>query len=334
MDYSSFITRLQIYLESLKAHEAKEFMQAIGRIDKAVQEALMNDELTETSAKKLALILGALGDEIADELKTVTEAFYASSLLIADYAQKSEAKFLAQALNITPNLADFKSAKIANTPMNGFGGANVKAVLSAFADKEQQRIINAIKLARHQGKTNHQIKQIIIGTKAKRYQDGLTFTTKRHAKAVVHTTVQHLASEARADLAAQLGIDEIKVVATLDGRTSRVCRSLDGRILPISHKPPYHVNCRTSYILWNGKDPKFRASMNGKVENQTYYEWLATQDSAFQDSVLGKTQGQLFRNGGLTPAKFAQLQLDKNFRPLTLAQIKQLEPVAFDRAFK
>ncbi|OOR92093.1 hypothetical protein B0181_02095 [Moraxella caviae] len=62
--------------------------------------------------------------------------------------------------------------------------------------------------------------------------------------------------------------------------------------------------------------------------------WLATQDSAFQDRVLGKTQAELFRNGGLTPKDFANLQLDKNFRPLTLAEIKKIEPLGFDKAFK
>jgi hypothetical protein len=34
----------------------------------------------------------------------------------------------------------------------------------------------------------------------------------------------------------------------------------------------------------------------------------------------------------LTAERFASLQLDKNFKPLTLDQMKGLEPLAFERA--
>lgn len=43
-------------------------------------------------------------------------------------------------------------------------------------------------------------------------------------------------------------------------------------------------------------------------------------------------RGKLFRDGGLTPERFAAFQLDKNFKPLTLDQLKELEPVAFSKA--
>ena len=63
-----------------------------------------------------------------------------------------------------------------------------------------------------------------------------------------------------------------------------------------------------------------------------YYEWLATQPASFQDHALGPVRGKLFRDGGLTPEKFAKLQLDKSFKPLTLAQLKEAEPDMFTRA--
>jgi len=47
---------------------------------------------------------------------------------------------------------------------------------------------------------------------------------------------------------------------------------------------------------------------------------------------LGPVRGKLFRDGGLTAERFAALQLDKNFKPLALDQLKELEPLAFERA--
>ena len=57
-----------------------------------------------------------------------------------------------------------------------------------------------------------------------------------------------------------------------------------------------------------------------------------TLGSKFQDEILGKKKGKLLRNGGLTIKRFTELQLDKKFRPLTLDAMKQLEPLAFEKA--
>ncbi|MPW47639.1 phage head morphogenesis protein, partial [Moraxella catarrhalis] len=53
-----------------------------------------------------------------------------------------------------------------------------------------------------------------------------------------------------------------------------------------------------------------------------YYEWLKNQPAQYQDEVLGKTRAKLFRDGGMTVERFRALQLDKNFTPLTLDEIK------------
>ena len=49
--------------------------------------------------------------------------------------------------------------------------------------------------------------------------------------------------------------------------------------------------------------------------------------------ALGVKRAELFRSGAITQAKFKSLQLDKNFTPLTLEQMRELEPKAFERAF-
>jgi len=63
-----------------------------------------------------------------------------------------------------------------------------------------------------------------------------------------------------------------------------------------------------------------------------YYHWLQQQPASFQDEAIGPMRAKLFREGGLSVERFAELQLDRNFAPLTLAQMKTLEPLAFQRA--
>jgi len=53
---------------------------------------------------------------------------------------------------------------------------------------------------------------------------------------------------------------------------------------------------------------------------------------AFIETAIGPTRARLLMNGGLSAERFAALQLDKNFQPLTLDEMKDLEPLAFQRA--
>ncbi len=64
----------------------------------------------------------------------------------------------------------------------------------------------------------------------------------------------------------------------------------------------------------------------------TYYSWLKTQPASFQDDILGPTKGKLFRNGGLDSTQFAKLELNKNYKPRTIEQMKIEAPEAFKKA--
>ena len=129
--------------------------------------------------------------------------------------------------------------------------------------------------------------------------------------------------------------------ATLDHRTCVRCQSLDGKRWALSEGPtePLHPRCRcvrvpvlTDEFAWLTKGEK-RASVDGPVSGRlSYYQWLKRQDAAFQDAALGPTRGKLLREGGLSAERFAALQLDRKFEPLTLAEMKELEPKAFKRA--
>lgn len=60
----------------------------------------------------------------------------------------------------------------------------------------------------------------------------------------------------------------------------------------------------------------------------TYAQWLRRQPRAFQDDVLGKTKGRLFRQGRLGMDKF----VDRRGSELTLGELASQHPEAFTRA--
>lgn len=137
-------------------------------------------------------------------------------------------------------------------------------------------------------------------------------------------------------------------------------------LVPKTITPPAHFNCRSTMIAYingvglvgnrpyvidtrtpNKRNIDFRriAKEQGKTvaevrkawieknigrtpNKTTYQEFLNRQSAAFQDEVLGKTRGQLFRNGGLTVDNF----VDREGNELTLKQLAATNPEAFRKA--
>lgn len=78
--------------------------------------------------------------------------------------------------------------------------------------------------------------------------------SKNRGRTLARTEVNYICNQA--DLAAYkaVGIEEYEYLATLDARTSEICRSLDGNVYKVSQAqvgvnfPPMHPNCRSTTI--------------------------------------------------------------------------------------
>ena len=326
-----------INLERLKVKLANDFNITIKDILAFLQRVVFNKEIGDLSQKEVNIVI----KKTDSELKTLFGAFITNlksnwrGLFNHRYELENPKLDNSKNIKALQKYADEVFAKPLR--LEGKMGVTLDELLNMFNDEERKKIISAIRLAHHEGLPNAKLIQMIRGSRARNYQDGILSTTTRNAQTIARTGTAIMASEAKqAFINENLDIIKgIRVNATLDRRTSHICRYLDHHFFSIERAvyPPYHFNCRSSFeIVYDGYTaPKQRASEHGVVENQTYYEWLKNQPAQYQDEVLGKTRGKLFRDGGLTVERFRALQLDKNFTPLTLDEMKQLEPKAFER---
>lgn len=323
-----------INLERLKAKLVNDFNITIKDILAFLQKAVFNKEIGDLSQKEVNIVI----KKTDSQLKTLFGAFITN--LKTDWWGLFNHRYEVDSPKNIKALQKYAD-EVFKKPLqlDGKMGVTLDELLDAFNDEERKKIINAIRLAHHEGLSNAKLIQMIRGSRARNYQDGILATTTRHAKTIAHTGTAIVANQAKQAVIADNAdiIKGIKILATLDLRTSGICRHLDGEIMPIDKAvyPPYHYNCRSSFeIVYDGYTaPKQRASEHGVVENQSYYEWLKNQPAQYQDEVLGKTRAKLFRDGGMTVERFRALQLDKHFTPLTLEQMRALEPKAFEKAF-
>ncbi len=192
---------------------------------------------------------------------------------------------------------------------------------------DQRRIRHAVQNGYLEGLTTPQIGRSV--------QDVMD-TTRRHAQTIARTATNHVANAARKAVG-QANADIIKgvrYVATLDSRTSAVCRGLDGKVFPIDSgpRPPQHMNCRSTitYILKGiPGNTGTRSSFRGQVPAElTYNDWLRKQPKSFVIEVLGKKKADLYLKGRLSLDRFT----DKSGQEYTLADLRRREPEAFKRA--
>ena len=133
--------------------------------------------------------------------------------------------------------------------------------------------------------------------------------SKSQAGTLVMTEAAAASSAARKQVFEDLDVERYEIVATLDLRTSEICRDMDGKVFKMSEyrpgetAPPFHPRCRTTTVPWfedfqgNGK----RAASNpetGKTEyvpeNMTYKEWYRTyvEGSPSAELAMKKTKNE------------------------------------------
>lgn len=166
----------------------------------------------------------------------------------------------------------------------------------------------------------------------------VTSVANHQVMALVRTSLNQVANEASQQVyeANQDVTKRYRYVATLDGKTSPICRALDGQEFEYGKgpKPPQHFNCRSTtvpVIDYEGlgvmpPPPSKRRSRDGLVPaNQTYGQWLHNQSKETKADILGPEKvpyfNRLARKYGPTDAirKF----VSQDGSELTLDQLKR-----------
>ncbi|WP_417764689.1 phage minor head protein [Shewanella chilikensis] len=334
-----------VYVNRLASEEVNKLNQFWGSYYRLLQNAL-GDYDSDMTRRQFNALIKTIDTTITESMEEWQHQLMLDLDEFAEYESDFQARMIGAFTDAdiaVPAPAQVISAAI-ETPISlGQAGAiSLNPWLADISNKQKQRIENEIKLGYANGRTNADMVRAIVGTKSNKFTDGIADIDRRSAVTLVRTATNHYASTARKKVYEQnkrVVIGHVWV-STLDKRTSDICIGLDGKELYYDkgevRYPPAHPGCRssTSPIVKGRKpipDNSQRASKGGELKDGklitdpkpvssklTYLEWLKTQPAQFQDAVLGKTKGKIFRNSGVSVDKFSSMLVDRVGKPLTI----------------
>lgn len=341
--------RHAVYLQRYSAGTSRKMLNLLRAAEVDLRNRLLDDlEGLESSftQKRLAAVLRNVRAMRRDLYETMGETLASDLAELADYEVGYQLSLLD---DVTPLAVTFTAPSAATVRAAAlsqpFRGRLLKDWANKLRDDDLVRVKQEIRLGVVEGDSIPNIVRRIRGTRALGYTDGVLEISRREATAVARTAVNHTVTAAK-NTVVKANEDVIKGVqwlATLDGRTSAVCRARDNVVYPTDSgpRPPAHINCRSTitYVLKSWEelgidrqeiDAGTRASMDGEVpEDLSYGDWLKRQNRGFIDDVLGKSKAKLFIDGELPIDRF----IDRRGTELTLAQLQQRDPGAWQKAF-
>lgn len=327
----------QIYVQRYAGGQVKDLVKYLDDAEAEILRQLKTVKSLEQSRalnRKLNRIVQLQQEALAKFGADLTERTIEFAEYEADFAVRTmnTAAAAGVALPASEQLQALVTQKPMQLAVSGKAGSTVQNLTinqatRQFAADKAAEIRRAIQLGAVEGATVQSLTREVAS---------VTNRHKRQAEALVRTSVNHISSEARSAVN-KANSDILKGeewVAVLDSRTTIGCASLDGKILDFDEPPftPRHWNCRSIRVPvlddrfqeggLEGKRAAVGSDGPGPVSvKRTYSGWLKDQSAEFQDQMLGKERGKLFRSGKIKLDQF----VDENYNPVSLEQLRVLD---------
>lgn len=254
-DYLDALVRHQVYLMRLSEGVRKQVEKILNKTeadiaDKIKARLLGHNGLSTGGIKKLQSLEKYIQTVRYKAWDEIDEEWLEQLIALA----KEEVSLTAVALaTVSPVILDLTLPapgllrEIAtSTP---FEGRTLKQWSKALREEDVKRISDQIKIGMIQGQTSKEIASRIIGTARLKGRDGVTEITRRNAATITRTAINHIGNAAKREFYKENAdmFSGEQFVATLDSRTTAVCRANDGKIFPVGKGPlpPLHWGCRS-----------------------------------------------------------------------------------------
>lgn len=337
-------------------------------LEKSLMESLASETVGARTKRRMEALLVQARAQVASMYTTLETSHSSALLSVAGAEVVFFNKALKAGLGVAfPSIALTEEQLLAAASNVLIEGAPSAEWWKGQKQSFQQRFTREIRMGYLQGESVKQLTERVRGLSSSRsvqyrgtdgklkttpyYSGGVSSTSIRQAEALARTSVQAVAEDVRMRIIRRHE-DVMKGMmwhATLDSRTTPLCRARDGKLYtldgqPIGHTqaflggPPAHWNCRSTLVpvtkSWEelGYSSKIdaiyddfvkggkRASMDGAVPaSTTYGDWFGRLSESRQKDILGQRRWNVWKEKGLS---FTDL-VDQRGRPLSVAALKR-----------
>lgn len=251
------MVRHQIYVLRLSGHVRNRITSLLNAteddIARQIRDRLRNAQgglTSPTELRRLETLLRIIRTTRTRAWEQVNKAWAEELLSIASQEPELMARMVAATSPVVVDTV-LPSARLLRSIVlsRPFEGRTLRSWASSIQAEDMRRIENAIRMGMIAGEPSATIARRVVGTARLAGVDGMTEITRRQAAAITRTAVNHVANHARAAFFAENRdiFEEEQYVATLDSRTTPVCRANDGKRFKIGKgpQPPLHFSCRS-----------------------------------------------------------------------------------------
>lgn len=343
------VSELTAQFNKLSDAQLMRLSEILNELSESERNALQNlNFLGKGKASKNLEEIKAILNEWFKSIDTeLSLSFDKSALQLAMYEASYSATLIAGSAAVVNAEKIYKTIKKAPFA----GGQLVDYLFADIAASLRKKVEYVIRDGISSGQTNQQIIQRIQGRKKNDYKDGLLKAPRESIERQVRTARSHVSTATYIDTYKALGVEYVRVVATLDGRTCVTCAGLDGNVYAIDDpkRPrfPIHPNNRTTYVPCNkdgdiaGKRPfvmderkvkdipkEERKHLIGQLDaNTTFKDFFEQADDFFQKEWLGPKRYKLYKEGNYSIDKFMD---PLNKRGYTLTELKAVDKKTFE----
>lgn len=245
-------------LEVLKKTEADLELQLRRRLD-AIR--IRGEDAGPVRTKRIQQLLAAITISRRATFKKIQETTKQTMIDLAKDEVEWQGMVLQQTVPIdvdftTPSVGTLRAAAISRP----FRGAILSDWFKSLAVTDRKRFTDAVRLGIVQGETTDQIVRRVHGN-----ENPVFRRSRKDAETVVLTALNHITNKARDVFYNENNhlISGLRWTAVLDGRTTPICRSRDGKVAPTQGnevpvglprldppgaRPPAHHRCRSVMV--------------------------------------------------------------------------------------
>jgi SPP1 gp7 family putative phage head morphogenesis protein len=200
--------------------------------------------------RKLQALLKIIRNIRTKSWEQVTEAWVEEAVNIAKAEPETLSKII---VTTSPVLVEtvIPAARLLASiaTARAFEGRTLRQWAKSLAQEDIRRIESVIRAGMVSGESTSDIARRVVGTARLKGVDGVTELTRTQATSITRTAISFIANEARSEFIKENSdlISKEKYVATLDARTTMVCKANDGKLFDVGTgpRPPLHFNCRS-----------------------------------------------------------------------------------------